>query len=144
MSRLSLSGLPSFYGRGLAFPIRLDPTGSRPLIAKDDELIYASMAQIINTDPSERPFLFRNGRPYGTRCRRALFEPESIASDIISYEIKAALDVWEPRIIVDKVDTDRVDLADGGVAIVATTFFRFRATNRPDNFVTPFRLQRSQ
>jgi len=139
----SLSGLPSFYGTGLAFPMRLDPTGARPLIAKDEALILASMDQIANTDITERPFLTRNGVPYGTRCRRLVFDSAEVAIDIIRYELKRAFDTWEPRIITDSVDADEVPDSHGGSLIVAVTSFRYRATNRPDNFVTPYRLQRA-
>ena len=139
----SLSGLPSFYGKGLSFPMRLDTTEARPLIASNEDLIRASMDQIINTDIAERPFLSRNGIPFGTRCRRILFDSSEIAIDIIRFEVKRALDTWEPRIIVDSVQGDEVPQPGGGSLIIATTLFRYRATNRPDNFVTPFRFQRA-
>lgn len=139
---VSLAGPPSFYGRGVAFPLRLDATKSRPLIVENEDLIFQSMDDIINTDIAERPFLTKNGRPYGTRCRRIIFDSADVAIDIITYEVKAALDVWEPRVIVDKVTADEVPQAQGGVLIMATTFFRFRATNRADNLVTPFRFKR--
>jgi phage baseplate assembly protein W len=144
MSTLSLQGLPSFYGKGLAFPFRLDPTNARPVISQDEQLILDSMNQIINTDIDERPFLTKNGVPFGTRCRRILFDDSQIAISIIQYEVKRALDVWEPRIVVDSVQGDEVVQSDGGALIVALTSFRFRATNRSDNFVTPFRLVRAQ
>lgn len=135
---------PSFFGRGLAFPMRLDSTRSRPRVAEDEELILASMNQIANTDITEKPFRVRNGIPFGTRCRRIVFEDASVAIDIIRFELKRAFDTWEPRIIVDEVQADEIPQAQGGALIVSTTFFRFRATNRPDNFVTPFRFQRTQ
>ncbi len=143
MSALSTSGLPAFYGRGLAYPFRLDQTLARPRISSGEQIILDSMDQIINTDISERPFLSRNGIPFGTRCRRILFDDALIAIDIIQYEIKRALTVWEPRVIVDRVSGSEVPQAQGGALIVAVTSFRFRATNRADNFVTPFRYQRA-
>jgi phage baseplate assembly protein W len=97
------------------------------------------MDTIINTDINERPFLVKNGQPYGTRIKRALFSPASVAASIISYEIPRALNLWEPRIIVQGTKCSQVNVATG-VQIIANTSFRFRSTNRADNFVVPFLL----
>ena len=133
----------SFFGTGLAYPMRLDKTGARPLVISNDDLIKASIAQILNTDITERPFLTSNGIPFGTRIRRALFQPAEVVMDIAIYECRRALGQWEPRIIVDDVTSEEQPQASGGSAILVTVYFRYRSTNRSDNFVTPFRLVRA-
>lgn len=134
---------PSFFGKGPSFPLRLDSTSSKIRVSEDEELVRESIDNIINTDPLERPFLRRDGVPFGTNCRRVLFDSAEVALSIIRFEIKRGLDVWEPRIIVDSVDGEEVPHANGGSAILVDISFRYRTTNRNDNFVTPFRLQRS-
>jgi len=110
------------------------------LIAREEDLVRQSMEMIALTDVSERPFVTRNGVPFGTRIRRALFSPPDVAGDIVRFELKRAFDLWEPRVIVEFVTAEQTRDATGSVAIVSNTFYRFRSTNRSDNYVLPFRL----
>lgn len=130
---------PSILGVGLAFPMQLDAAGARPLVVREEDIIRASMSNILNTDITERPWLSKSGIPFGTRIRRSLFEDVNVATDIIRYETKRALDAWEPRIVVLSVDTSH-DV--GASRIICNVSFRYRATSRDDNFVTPYRLTR--
>lgn len=134
---------PSFFGKGIAYPVRLDSTRSKIAVEEDEDLIRSSINCIINTDVDERPFLRKNGIPFGTRSRRVLFDSAEVALSIIRYEIKRGLDTWEPRIIVDSVEGSEVPQSSGGSALLVDIVFRYRSTNRLDNFVVPFRLQRS-
>jgi phage baseplate assembly protein W len=120
--------------------MQLDASQARPLIASNDQLVRMSIDQIINTDIAERPWLVLNGVPYGTRMRRVLFDSVASMIAVAQYEIPRALSVWEPRIIVGKVDATEQYLADGAAGIIAVIHFRYRSTNRPDNFVAPFNL----
>lgn len=133
----------SFFGRGLSYPMRLDVTGTRPVITQDDELVLESMEQILQTGIGERPFLVKNGVPYGTRIKGAVFSDEATAISIVTFECKRALDLWEPRIIVRNVDAVAQPQADGGSAIIGDIAFTFRSTTRDDNFVIPFRISRA-
>jgi len=104
------------------------------------------MDMILQTDPTERPFLSKDGIPFGTRLRSVLFmtDVEAVQA-IVKYECKRALDTWEPRIIVDDVQTsDSVSSVGGleGTYVLATVSFRFRSTNRSDNRVTLFQYAR--
>ena len=132
----------SFLGVGWAYPIQLDASCSRPLIATGEALVHMSIEQIINTDPNEWPFRVKDGVGFGTRVRRALFEPMDVLTDIFRYEVPRALRVWEPRIIVLAADADVVptdpNLMRGSVR------FRYRVTNREDNFVRPYRLKKPE
>lgn len=134
--------LPSFIGTGPAYPWRLDVTRSRILVARDDQVIRASIDQILNTDITERPFTTKNGIPFGTRIRRIQFDSAQTAISVIKYEVKRALVLWEPRIIVESVDGTELPQPNGGSAIVAVIDYRYRATNLPDNYVVPFTFTR--
>lgn len=128
----------SVIGVGMGFPMRLDVTRSRIEILSEEELLWASIRSILLTDVTERPFCTRNGVPYGTRIRRALFEPREIAVDIIVYDVKRALDIWEPRITNVRVDVGEVP---GNPMILPVTIpYTVRATGRADNYVLPLQL----
>lgn len=137
---VSLVPIPSIYGKGLSFPMRLDATGTRPAIVEDEQLIKESIDQIINTGTRERPLLRKNGHPFGTRCKDVLFESLSSAISVIRYDVERALTVWEPRIIVEKVDAGEYDTGQES-GIIAVVHFRYRASNRSDNFVAPFKVR---
>lgn len=128
---------PGFLGIGLAYPMQLDPTGSRPLIAVNNALVKASINQILNTDITERPFLSKNGVPFGTRIKRILFQDEDTALAIIQYEVQRALTLWEPRIVVQTVTGFAQQQSDGGALLAVNIAFYYRSTNRPDNMVIP-------
>jgi phage baseplate assembly protein W len=129
----------SIFGRGLSYPFKIDSTSNRPAIASEETLVKMSIAQILKTRTWERPFLVRNGVPFGTQITDALFEDGDAAEDIVKYESKRALDTWEPRIVVLGVTTTQTANSSGGVTIEAKIRFKYRSTNREDNFVLPFR-----
>ena len=130
----------SIFGRGLASPMQLDVTGARPLVVSEEILVKMGIMNILFTDAGERPFLVKQGVPYGTRIRRALFEDADVASDIVKYDIKSALSVWEPRIVVQGVQTAVKVGEKGGATLMTNIIFRYRSTNRSDNLVVPFSL----
>jgi phage baseplate assembly protein W len=128
-------------GRGFSFPFRLDATLTKPSFSEDEELVRESIDAIINTSVGERPFRVRDGVPYGTRFQELLFNNVKAASDIAKYDVFRALTAWEPRIIVLAVttDTDFVFPDTNLKGMLLDVSFRFRATNRIDNFVRPYR-----
>jgi phage baseplate assembly protein W len=134
------SQLPAFLGVGLAFPMQLDATGAQVLTASNDTRVRMSITQICATGVTERPFTTKGGVPFGTRIKNIQFDSAATAIVIIQYECKRALNVWEPRIIVDNVSATEQLVADGGAAIMADIQYRYRSTNRPDNVVIPFYL----
>lgn len=130
----------SIYGTGIAFPFRFDSAGVRIESSSGEDLIMASIDQIINTDVDERPFLYKDGIRYGTRLRRAIFQPSGVFVDIFRYDVPLALSVWEPRINVLEVDAYADDVNPSYV--VGNVTFRYVATNRVDNYVRPYRLNK--
>lgn len=98
------------------------------------------MDEILGTDIGEgvRAFDVRDGQPYGTRIRRYLFESVEQVRDPIVYEVRRVLEVWEPRIIVRRVEVDApedVTSAMGRRTIRIRMNYMIRATNRSDNRV---------
>jgi phage baseplate assembly protein W len=132
---------PSFLGRGFAFPFRLDDTQMKPAFTSDEERVKESISAIINTGVHERPFLVRNGVPYGTRFRGLLFSNAQAAADVAKYDAKVVLGAWEPRIAVLEVTADiNYIFAEGTIrGMLLNILYRYRSTNRIDNYVRPYR-----
>jgi phage baseplate assembly protein W len=136
--------MASIFGVGLSYPFRFDGNGLVPGVklqtASEEDLVQCSIEQILNTDISERPFLFKDGIPYGTRLKRALFQPSGVFADIFRYDVPKSLAVWEPRIVV--MDVSAIQDEANPSLVVGSVVFRYRATNRVDNFVRPYRLSK--
>ena len=127
-------------GRGLAFPVRVDSGRGGFVVAQEETLVKQSIQQILNTDPSERPYLLKNGVPYGTRLRKYLFSASDVLLAASQADIKQALDTWEPRIVVQSAEVRRQASSNGGSILVVNIAFTYRSTNRSDNLVYPIEL----
>jgi phage baseplate assembly protein W len=121
-----------FVGSGWAFPLRTDATGSIALVSGDRELTE-SIRLILATAPGERPM-----RPeFGCAIHDLVFAPADAATaGEIAYEVRAALERWEPRIVLDDVVV-RFDRAEDGELLIDLTYRR-RDGNDPRNLVFPF------
>jgi uncharacterized protein len=122
-----------FVGAGWSFfPMRTDVTGSVALVRSDRE-IEEAIRIILATAPGERPM-----RPdFGCRIHDFVFAPaDASTAGQIAFEVRSALDRWEPRIDVDDVEVT-FDGADSGVLYIDITY-RIRGTNDPRNLVFPF------
>jgi phage baseplate assembly protein W len=121
-----------FIGRGWAFPVRTDATGSIALVGREQELAE-SIRLILGTAPGERPM-----RPeFGCAIHDEVFAPaDATTAGRVGYDVRAALQRWEPRIDVTAVDVD-YDQADFGVMYVDITYTE-RETNDRRNLVFPF------
>ena len=89
-----------FVGAGIAFPMRTDAIGGVALVARERE-IQEAIRLILGTAPGERPM-----RPeFGCRISEHVFAPaNATTAGQLSYDVRAALDRWEPRIDVDDVE----------------------------------------
>lgn len=123
-----------FIGAGWAFPLRTDATGSIALVTREREIDEA-IRLILGTTPGERPM-----RPeFGCAVADQVFAgADASTAGRIAYEVRRALDRWEPRI-------DVVDIAvafDGGDSgtIYIDIRYLIRGTNDPRNLVFPFYL----
>lgn len=122
-----------FVGAGWGFfPMRTDRTGSIVLVTRERE-IEESIRLILETAPGERPM-----RPeFGCAIHDFVFAPADAATaGQLAYEVRAALDRWEPRIDVDDVQV-RFDDVDSGTLYVDIGY-SIRGTNDPRNLVFPF------
>jgi phage baseplate assembly protein W len=122
----------TFIGRGFAFPMRIDHTGSIAMVGGHED-IDRSIVVILSTAKGERLM-----RPeFGCAIWDQLFEPINANSlGLMAHSVRDAIGQWEPRVDLEEVlvapDVDR----EGRVTIDVT--YRVRATNNRRNLVYPF------
>jgi hypothetical protein len=121
-----------FIGAGWAFPVTTDATGGIALAVREREIEQA-IRLVLQTAPGERPM-----RPeFGCRIGDYVFGPANAGTaGMITYEVRRALDRWEPRIEVQDVSVS-FDVADLGKLYVDVRYV-IRATNDERNLVFPF------
>jgi Bacteriophage baseplate protein W len=121
-----------FLGRGLAFPLHTDATGSIALVGGEREVVE-SIRLILATAPGERPM-----RPeFGCAVHDLVFAPADAATaGQIAYEVRASLERWEPRITLTDVVVSFAE-ADRGTLLIDIKY-TLRGTNDPRNLVFPF------
>ena len=122
-----------FVGAGWGFfPMRTDVTGRITLVTRERE-IEESIRMILATMPGERPM-----RPdFGCAIHDLVFAPADAATaGQIAFEVRSALDRWEPRADILEVQVD-FSRADEGILHIQVGY-RIRGTNDPRNLVFPF------
>ncbi|MCU4746349.1 MULTISPECIES: GPW/gp25 family protein [Streptomyces] len=121
-----------FVGSGWAFPPRTDATGSIALVSGAQE-IEESIRLILATSPGERPM-----RPeFGCALNDYVFAPaDAGTAGQLAYEVRLALERWEPRVTVADVAV-RFDRVDDGVLYIDISY-SVRDANDPRNLVFPF------
>jgi len=124
--------MSDIIGTGVAFPLRVDRRGGIALSSGDDD-VREAIALILGTAKGDRPM-----RPeFGCGIHNYIFESiDAHALGKVEYEIREALDRWEPRAEVLDVDVD-LARADEGVLLIDITYV-LRATNDVRNLVYPF------
>ena len=124
--------MAEILGSGIAFPLQVDRRGGIAL-ARDETDIEQAIELILATAPGERPM-----RPeFGCGVHDFVFDTID-ASTIGKMElaIREALDRWEPRVIVETVEFDLDEIADG--RLIIQIGYRIRVTNTIRNLVYPF------
>jgi phage baseplate assembly protein W len=121
-----------FVGSGIAFPMRVAPSGGIALVSRERE-IEEAIRLILGTSPGERPM-----RPeFGSRISEHVFGPANAATaGQLAYEVRVALERWEPRIDLEDVEVS-FDAADSGILYLDIKY-RIRGSNDPRNLVFPF------
>jgi phage baseplate assembly protein W len=121
-----------FVGAGWAFPPRVDATGGIALVHGQQELTEA-IRLILATSPGERSM-----RPeFGCNIHDYVFAPaDAGTAGQLAYEVRLALERWEPRIEVDEVAV-RFDAVDDGVLYIDISYL-VKGANDPRNLVFPF------
>ena len=121
-----------FVGAGWAFPLGTDATGGIALVVREREIEQA-IRLILGTAPGERPM-----RPeFGCRIHDHVFGPANASTaGQIAYDVRSALERWEPRIEVADVQVD-FDGNDAGRLYVDVRY-AIVGRNDPRNLVFPF------
>jgi phage baseplate assembly protein W len=123
---------PDFIGAGWAFPPTTDATGGIALVTREREVEQA-IRLILGTARGERPM-----RPeFGCRIHDHVFGPANGATaGQIAYDVREALERWEPRIAVRAVGVafDRIETGTLHVDVS----YEIVGSNDPRNLVFPF------
>jgi len=121
-----------FIGAGWAFPVTTDATGGIALVTREREIAEA-IRLILGTARGERPM-----RPeFGCRIHDHVFGPaNSATAGQIAYDVREALERWEPRIEVRDVSVS-YDRIEAGVLYVDVGYV-ILGSNDPRNLVFPF------
>ena len=122
-----------FVGAGWGFfPMRTDLTGGFSLVRGTQE-IEEAIRIILATAPGERPM-----RPdFGCAIHDFVFAPaDASTAGQIAFEVRVALDRWEPRVDVLDVQVT-FDATDIGTLHIEISY-AIRGSNDPRNLVFPF------
>lgn len=122
-----------FMGRGLKFPLQIDPKTGKFAMVSEEEDIAEAIGIIINTVQGERVM-----RPdFGSNVLDYTF---SAASDSLrqslAFDLREQLGYLEPRI--DDIEVRCRDTNELEGAIVVEIGYRVRSTNNRYNRVYPF------
>ena len=123
-----------FLGKGWKFPVTLD--NNNVAISEGDDLIKESILYILTTPKGERLM-----RPdFGCRLHELVFAPNNTTTaTMVSFYVKEALLLWEPRIDVLNV-TAKSDEGEGNQLLINIEFL-VKETNTKRNIVYPFYLE---
>jgi phage baseplate assembly protein W len=121
-----------FIGAGWAYPLRTDGTGNIALV-RDQREIEEAIELILKTAPGERPM-----RPeFGCAVHDYVFAPaDAGTAGDIAYAVRVAIERWEPRITLERVDVNFVSVHEGVLEIDVQ--YTINGTNDPRNLVFPF------
>lgn len=127
-----MSDPTDFIGRGIAFPMRVDQSGSIATSSGPSD-VDSSIRMILTTAPGERLM-----RPhFGCKIWELLFEPINANTlGLMAEAVREAVGRWEPRVELDDVRVDPSRHEAGEVMI--NIDYRVRATNDRRNLVYPF------
>jgi uncharacterized protein len=122
----------SFVGTGWNWPVETDPTGAIALASGTEELEQA-MYLVLATSPGERPM-----RPeFGCRLQEFVFElADATTAALIAAEVRAALQRWEPRVVVEDVVVTAD--SDEPSTLWIDINYTVKAANDRRNLVFPF------
>lgn len=122
-----------FLGRGLKFPLQVDPRTGKIAMVDQEEDIREAIGIILQTGKGERVM-----RPdFGADILDYAFAPASSSmTNSIAYELRLLLLEQEPRIRDVEVQCDQMDQHSGAVVIHVS--YTVRSTNNRYNHVYPF------
>lgn len=122
-----------FLGRGVKFPLQVDPRTGKFSMVGEEEDIRESISIILNTIQGERVM-----RPeFGSTVMEYLFEPTNdTVFQSLAFDVREQLLYQEPRITDVEVSCTEMDRVDGGLLVEVS--YAVRSTNNRYNHVYPF------
>ena len=122
-----------FLGRGLKFPLQVDPRTGKIAMVDQEEDIREAIGIILRTGRGERVM-----RPeFGADTMDYAFAPMSSSmTNAVAHELRLILLEQEPRIQDVEVQCDQLDQQNGTVVIHVS--YTVRSTNNRYNHVYPF------
>lgn len=125
----------SFIGKGWSFPPTFDnQTGTILMVSEEDDIVQ-SLQILLGTRPGER--VMQPG--FGCNLDVMLFEP--ITTTLVAFVkdmIQTAILYYEPRIAMDSIRINAVNVNDGLILIELE--YTILASNSRFNLVYPFYL----
>jgi uncharacterized protein len=123
-------------GRGWRFPPALDPDRGRIALADGPADVEQALRIILLTDKGERAM-----RPeFGVGLPSFVHAPlDSATIAQVESAVREALQRWEPRIDVQRVEARATDPLDGKLEVEVV--YTLRSVNRRDNQVEPLRTR---
>ena len=121
-----------FLGRGLKFPLQVDPRTGKLAMVDQEEDIREAIGIILRTGKGERVM-----RPeFGADTMEYAFAPASSSmTNAVSHELRLILLEQEPRIQDVEIQCDQIDQHSGAVVIHVS--YTVRSTNNRYNHVYP-------
>lgn len=118
-------------GRGWAFPVRWDDEGVRLVAAED--AVRQAVGLLLRTGPDERVM-----RPdFGAGVDDYVFAARTTDTQYrLQEDVRRALVLWEPRVILDRVDAVLDDEDEGRIDVHLE--YRIDPHRRPQSLVLPF------
>ena len=122
-----------FMGRGVKFPLQIDPRTGKIAMVGEEEDIAEAIRIILNTVQGERVM-----RPdFGSNVLDYTFsEASDSMRQSLAFDLREQLGYQEPRIDEVEVNCKDTDQLDG--TIVVEVSYRVRSTNNRYNHVYPF------
>jgi len=122
-----------FMGRGLKFPLQVDPKTGKFAMVSEEEDIAEAIGIILNTAQGERIM-----RPdFGSNVLDYVFATDSGSTkQSLAFELREILSYQEPRIDDVEVKCRETDKLEGALEVEIN--YRVRSTNNRYNRVYPF------
>lgn len=122
-----------FLGRGLKFPLQVDPRTGKIAMVEHEEDIREAIGIILRTTQGERVM-----RPeFGAKTLDYAFAPVSSSlTNSIAHELRLILLEQEPRIRDVEISCEALNQREGSVVIHVS--YTVRSTNNRYNHVYPF------
>ena len=128
-----IAGSRSLLGKGLAFPLRMDPVTNDFAQAEDESNIEGCLVSLLVTLPGER-----QDPRIGTIVPELPFETSDAVPDLAEPSIRSAIELFEPRVDLRSVHVSRFSPGDNVSGLRIGLRYRVVATGRPSNLVIPY------